>query len=92
MTAGHVAFGERISVTSGVYWRAIDAAARASDRYRSVAAPAGPTITTTFGTPVEERRGERAHRRDDPDAEHGDQDTDDHPSHDGLHSTTGNPL
>ncbi len=36
-------------------------------------------------------RGERADRRDHPDAKHGDQETDDHPSHDSLHSTSGNP-
>src|SRR5215510_6058382 len=48
-TAGQVAFGEYSSVTSGVYLRARAAAERASLRYRSVAAPAGPTMTTTLG-------------------------------------------
>src|SRR3954469_8029661 len=49
-TAGQVAFGEYSSSTSGVYRRASAAADRASLRYRSVAAPAGPTTITTFGT------------------------------------------
>src|SRR5215217_4400881 len=49
LTAGHVAFGEYRRTTLDVYFSATFAAASARSRYRSVAAPAGPTIRTTFG-------------------------------------------
>src|SRR5262245_9336666 len=48
-TRGHVAFGEAMTVTSDVYWRAIRAASPACARKRSVMpGPTGPTTMTTF--------------------------------------------